>query len=199
MKDAFLDNDKVKGVNEALFKKKGHISTRSCQSPRYIIPRELETGVMPHLDDVPLTLVAKANRTRSRSSSQWSLSTTSHLILIEEAETTYRSRPQRPHGHIAERRGMRQLVITTHSSFVLNKLGVESDPVPSRFGDYAQSTDEQGRQDYFMRLPGHDTLRFNPGQARDSRGRSIGRIDRSRPPTKSDGKMPLEAGVDVIR
>src|SRR5690606_15304907 len=95
--------------------------------------------------------------------------------------------------------GSRQIFITTHSSFVLNKLGVESVLLFQR-GESLRLTDLEDKttQDYFMKVPGHDTLRLILAR------RSIlveGPSDElivQRAYERRHGRMPLEDGVDVI-
>lgn len=55
--------------------------------------------------------------------------------------------------------GSKQVFITTHSSFVANKLGLKiillENQNTMKFEDLSEST-----QDFFMKKPGYDTLRF---------------------------------------
>lgn len=200
MKDAFMDNAKVKGVNAALATKKGDISDKALSVSLDTSSRSgWEAGVMPHLDDVPLTLVGKGEQNAIKIKLAMESSADSHLILIEEAENHLSfSNLNALISHIAERRGSRQLVITTHSSFVLNKLGVESVVLFHRGSSIRLNALTSRTQDYFMRLPGHDTLRLILAQ------RSIlveGPSDElivQAAFKKQHGKMPLEAGIDVI-
>jgi putative ATP-dependent endonuclease of OLD family len=200
MKDAFMNHAKVKGVNEALAKKTGDISDKTLSVSLDTSSRaNWESGVMPHLDDVPLTLVGKGEQNAIKIKLAMESSADSHLILIEEAENHLSfSNLNELISHIAERRGARQLVITTHSSFVLNKLGVESVVLFHRGSAIRLKALTLGTQDYFMRLPGHDTLRLILAK------RSIlveGPSDElivQAAFKKQHGKMPLEAGVDVI-
>jgi AAA domain-containing protein/OLD-like protein/putative AbiEii toxin of type IV toxin-antitoxin system len=200
MKDSFLDDAKVKGVNAALALKKGDISDKALSVSLDTSSRSTwEAGVMPHLDEVPLTLVGKGEQNAIKIKLAMESSADSHLILIEEAENHLSfSNLNTLISHIAERRGRRQLVITTHSSFVLNKLGVESVVLFHRGNSIRLNALTKGTQDYFMRLPGHDTLRLILAK------RSIlveGPSDElivQAAFRKQHGKMPLDAGVDVI-
>ncbi len=55
----------------------------------------------------------------------------------------------------------RQIVVTTHSAFVLNKLGLHNLRLISRDGKTATLKDlTPETHDYFMKLPGFDTLRL---------------------------------------
>ena len=155
---------------------------------------------MPHLDDIPLPLVGKGEQNTVKIKLAMETSAKSHIILIEEAENhlSYASLNELI-GHIAANAGSRQIFITTHSSFVLNKLGVESVLLFQR-GDGVRLTDlkDPTTQDYFMKLPGHDTLRLILAK------RSIlveGPSDElivQRAYQRKHGRMPLEDGVDVI-
>jgi putative ATP-dependent endonuclease of OLD family len=200
MKDAFLDEEKVKGVNEALAQKKGHISNKTLSVSLDTSSRSgWETGVVPHLDDVPLTLVGKGEQNSVKIKLALESSAESHLVLIEEAENHLSfSNLNTLISDIAERRGNRQLLITTHSSFVLNKLGVESVILFERGSNMRLKDLTPETQEYFLRLPGHDTLRLILAS------RSIlveGPSDEliiQAAFYKTHKKMPLDAGIDVI-
>ncbi len=87
MKDAFRDDSKVKSVNEVLAKKKGEISDKTLSVSLDTSSRaSWETGVIPHLDDVPLPLVGKGEQNSVKIKLAMESSADSHLILIEEAE-----------------------------------------------------------------------------------------------------------------
>jgi putative ATP-dependent endonuclease of the OLD family len=201
MKDRFLEQTKVKLINESLSDKKGRISDKVISVSLDTSARSnWEAGIMPHLDDIPLPLVGKGEQNTVKIKLAMESSAKSHIILIEEVENhlSYANLNELI-GHISANAGTRQILITTHSSFVLNKLGVESVLLFQR-GDGIRLTDlkDKSTQDYFMKLPGHDTLRLILAK------RSIlveGPSDElivQRAYAKKHGRMPLEDGVDVI-
>ena len=200
MKDAFLDEEKVKGVNDALAEKKGRISNKSLKMSLDTSSRSSwEMGVMPHLDDIPLTLVGKGEQNSVKIKLALESSAESHIVLIEEAENHLSfSNLNRLISDISERRGNRQLLITTHSSFVLNKLGAESVILFERDRHMTLKELTPDTQEYFMRLPGHDTLRMILAT------RSIlveGPSDELIVQAafyKVHKKMPLDMGIDII-
>jgi putative ATP-dependent endonuclease of the OLD family len=200
MKDEFLDNPKVKGVNEALAKKKGEISDKALSLSLDASSRATwEAGVMPHLDDVPLPLVGKGEQNAIKIKLAMESSADSHLILIEEAENHLSfSNLNELISHIAARRGSRQLIITTHSSFVLNKLGVEAVVLFNQGKSIRLNALTSGTQDYFMRLPGHDTLRLILARRAILVEGPSDELIVQAAYVKHHGKMPLEDGVDVI-
>ena len=200
MKDAFLDEEKVKGVNDALAKKKGLISNKTLKVSLDSSSRSgWENGVMPHLDDVPLTLVGKGEQNSVKIKLALESSAESHLVLIEEAENHLSfSNLNTLISDIAERRGDRQLLITTHSSFVLNKLGVESVILFERGDNITLRDLTPDTQEYFMRLPGHDTLRLILASRSILVEGPSDELILQATFFKVHKKMPLDMGVDVI-
>lgn len=200
MKDAFLDEEKVKEINDALAKKKGRISNKTLSVSLDTSSRSgWETGVMPHLDDVPLTLVGKGEQNSVKIKLALESSAESHVVLIEEAENHLSfSNLNALISDIAERRGTRQLLITTHSSFVLNKLGVESVILFRRDDNMTLRDLARETQEYFMRLPGHDTLRLILANRSILVEGPSDELILQAAFKKVHGKMPLDAGIDVI-
>lgn len=201
MKDRFLEQPKVRTINDALAAKKGGISDKVISVSLDTSARaSWEAGIMPHLDDIPIPLVGKGEQNSVKIKLAMETSAKSHIVLIEEAENhlSYASLNELI-GYISASAGSRQVFITTHSSFVLNKLGVESLLLFQR-GNSIRLTDlkDKSTQDYFKKLRGHDTLRLILAR------RSIlveGPSDElivQRAYEKKHGKMPLEDGVDVI-
>jgi putative ATP-dependent endonuclease of OLD family len=200
MKDAFMDDSKVRGVNAALAKIAGEISDKTLSVSLDTSSRSTwEFGVMPHLDDVPLTLVGKGEQNTIKIKLAMESSSESHLILIEEPENHLSfSNLNKLIGHIAQRYGERQLITTTHSSFVLNKLGVESVVLFHRGLSFRLNKLPPDTQDYFMRLPGHDTLRLILAERAILVEGPSDELIVQAAYKKKYGKSPLEAGVDVI-
>lgn len=201
MKDRFLQEPRVRSVNAALASKGGAVSDKTITVALDTSARaSWEAGIMPHLDDIPLPLIGKGEQNAVKIKLALQASSRSHVVLIEEAENhlSYSSLNELI-GHISANSAGRQLFITTHSSFVLNKLGVNAVLLFQR-GNCLRLSDikEKSTQEYFKKLPGHDTLRLILAK------RSIlveGPSDELivlRAYRNKHGKSPLEDGVDVI-
>lgn len=200
MKDAFMDDAKVKVINDALAGKKGDITDKVLSIALDTSSRSSwEMGVMPQLDEIPITLVGKGEQNSVKIKLAMESSADSHLVLVEEAENhlSY-SNLNALIGHIAERRGERQLILTTHSSFVLNKLGVESVILFHRGRSITLRSLSPDTHDYFMRLPGHDTLRLILAQRAILVEGPSDELIVQAAYRRVHGRMPLEDGVDVI-
>ncbi|MEG3155139.1 ATP-dependent nuclease [Sphingomonas sp. RB1R13] len=201
MKHRFLEQPKVQTINDALATKKGKISDKVISLSLDTSARATwEAGIMPHLDDIPLPLVGKGEQNSVKIKLAMETSAKSHIMLIEEAENhlSYSSLNELI-GHIADNAGDRQILITTHSSFVLNKLGVETVLLFQRGKGVRLNELKDGTtRDYFMKLPGHDTLRLILSKRTILVEGPSDELIVQRAYQRKHGKMPLENGVDVI-
>ena len=200
MRDRFLDEAKVTAINADLATKKGSISNKILSVSLDTSSRTgWEAGVMPQLDDIPMTLVGKGEQSGVKIKLALEGSAESHLVLIEEAENHLsHTNLNALIEQIAKNRGERQLLITTHSSFVLNKLGIESVLLFGAGGNATLKQLTEGTQDYFLRLPGHDTLRLILAKRAILVEGPSDELIVQAAFKRRHGKMPLEAGVDVI-
>jgi len=200
MKDSFLGEERVKSINEGLAKKKGVISDKTLSVSLDTSSRSnWEMDIMLQLDDVPLTLVGKGEQNSVKIKLAMESSSECHLVLIEEPENHLSfSNLNTLITRLSERRGDRQLIITTHSSFVLNKLGVESVILFNRDASTGLKSLSSETQDYFMRLPGHDTLRLILAKRSILvEGPSDELIVQAAYKSRHN-VLPLDSGIDVI-
>lgn len=162
LREVFQSDKHVEKVNEELAKKKGEISDRTLSVALDMTARAgWETSVTPHLDSLPMAVVGKGEQTAVKIKLALEASEACHLLLIEEPET------HQSHGnlnrlieHVSSRSGDKQLIMTTHSSFVLNKLGIDAAIMFNGSAGIRLENLSPTTRDYFMKLPGHDTLRM---------------------------------------
>ena len=122
----------------------------------------------------------------------------SHL-LIEEAENHLSfSNLNVLIKHISDKRADRQVLITTHSSFVLNKLGLESVLLFANGKTLSLKSLREDTKDYFLKLPGYDTLRLILAERAILVEGPSDELIVQKAFLMKFGKMPLEMGVDVI-
>lgn len=121
-----------------------------------------ESALAPHLDRLPFHFSGSGEQSRLKILLALARRIeASHVILIEEPEN-HLSFPNLSAlvERIESRSVGRQVIIATHSSFVVNKLGLSqlmllSGEGIARIGDLPSET-----QDYFKKLAGYDTLRL---------------------------------------
>lgn len=162
MKDRFLTEKKVADINAFLAEKRGDVSDKTLSISLDTSSRaSWEAGIVPHLDDIPMPLVGKGEQNSVKIKLAMEESAECHLFLIEEAENHLSfSNLNVLIKHISDKRADRQLLITTHSSFVLNKLGLESVLLFANGKTLSLQSLKKDTKDYFLKLPGYDTLRL---------------------------------------
>ncbi len=200
MREVFQRDESVTAINKELAEKKGIVSDRALSVALDMTARSgWETSVTPHLDQLPLSLAGKGEQTAIKVKLALEANEKCDVLLIEEPENHQsHANLARLVKHLADRAADKQLIITTHSSFVLNKLGVDATMMFDgqhgvTLGDLPPDT-----RDYFIKLPGHDTLRMVLAK------RSIlveGPSDElivQKAYLQKHRKLPLEDGVEVI-
>jgi len=200
MKDRFLDDPKVRAVNKGLAAKKGNVSDKAITVSLDTSARaSWEAGIMPHLDEIPMTLVGKGEQSAVKIKLALDVADNSHVFLIEEAENHLSfSNLAALINHITTKRGDRQLLITTHSSYVMNKLGVDSVLMFMNGAATKLTALDSGTRDYFLKLPGYDTLRLVLSKRAILVEGPSDELIVQKAYHQRHGKMPLEDGVDVI-
>lgn len=200
MREKFLSQDGVIEINDALAEKKDIISDKMLSVAMDTTTRaSWETGVIPHLDEIPLTLVGKGEQSSIKIKLAVESQEQCQVLLMEEPENhlTY-ANLNRLVNHLATKAEGRQLILTTHSSFVLNKLGVDHMQMFS--GNKAITLNElpETTKNYFMKLAGYDTLRLIlAGRAILVEGPSDELVVQ-KAYFQDDGNLPIEDGIEVI-
>jgi putative ATP-dependent endonuclease of OLD family len=200
LRDKFLTDPHVASINTELGKKAGTVTEKTLSMALDMTARSgWEAGVMPHLDDIPLTLIGKGEQNAVKIKLAIEAVDACILFLIEEPENHLsHSNLNRLISHIEMAAKGKQLIITTHSSFVLNKLGIEN--ILMFNGKKAITLNQlpPSTEAYFKKLPGHDTLRMILAKKTILvEGPSDELVVQKAFLQKYD-KMPLDAGVEVI-
>lgn len=200
LREVFQNDASVARINEELAKQQGVVSDRELSVALDMTARSSwDTSVTPHLDDLPLTLVGKGEQTSVKVKLALEASEACEVLLIEEPETHQSpGNLNRLLAHIAERVGDKQVILTTHSSFVLNKLGIDATimfdgKAGVRLTDLPDSTKR-----YFTKLPGHDTLRMVLAKRTILVEGPSDELIVQRAYNQLHGTMPLEDQVEVI-
>ncbi len=116
---------------------------------------------MPHLNNIPLSLVGKGEQNSVKIKLAIEASSNTEIVLIEEPENHLtHANLGKLTSHLAEKCKNKQVVITTHSSFVMNKLGIESVIMFDGKKGVSLRSLPESTHSFFKRLPGHDTLRM---------------------------------------
>ncbi len=201
LRHGFTQEPGVKEIN-AYLEQQGNFATRKKLTVQMDMSNRASWGsaVIPHLDDLPFDCAGRGEQSRIQMRLAIAGAERSRLLLIEEPENHLsHSNLNMFMDDIRHDCAARQVIMTTHSPFVLNKLGIDNLRLISPSGQTATLAGLTSEtRDYFMKLPGYDTLRMILSR------RSIlveGPSDElivQRAYKAKHEKLPIENGVDVI-
>lgn len=201
LRHGFTQEPGVAAINEDLEKRGNPATTKKLTVQMDMSSRSSwDSAITPHLDDLPFDCAGKGEQCRVQMRLAIAGAEQSRVLLIEEPENHLsHSNLNMFMDDIRKDCAERQVIITTHSAFVLNKLGIDNLRLISHAAQTAALTKlTPDTKNYFMKLPGYDTLRLILSK------RSIlveGPSDElivQRAYKDKHGKLPLEDGVDVI-
>ena len=201
LRESFSGREAIATINARLSETNEELSDKTFSLSIDVSQRSSwESNLVPHLDDLPLQFVGHGAQNTLKILLALNRTVDAcHAVLVEEPENH-----QSPASlstlvrRIEERCQDKQVVTTTHSSFVLNKLGLDKLVLVSPHGTTRLSDLPTDTLDYFKKLSGYDTLRVVLADRiilveGPSDELVIQRAFRNR-----HGVLPLEAGVDVI-
>ena len=206
LKKIFGDNETIRKINEKL--KQEHNRGKNDNFGYISLGVDIgttniwEKALMVELDNLPLSCKGKGTQCmfKTRLALSDKQSTASDIILLEEPENHLSfSNLNRFIRTIEGKCSGKQILMTTHSSFVANKLGLDrlilmSDSGSMRMHELAKDTNE-----FFKKLPGYDTLRLILCKtAILVEGRSDELVIQRAYMDLHEGKLPIEDGRDVI-
>lgn len=200
MRDDFLEKEDVQRINEFLATKKGDITDKELSVSMDISSRSTwETSLTPHLDEIPFSFTGKGEQSSVKVKLAMEASDDAHVFLVEEPEN-HLSYPNvnRLLGKISEKGKEKQIIVATHSSFVLNKLGIENVFLFNRGKSMKLDSLQNSTRDYFLKLPGHDTLRLILSQKAILVEGPSDELIVQKAFIQKYGVNPLERSVDVI-
>ena len=201
LKEEFSQQDSIKGINEKLTNKKGAITEKDLAISIDISQKSnWEAHLVPHLNDLPFQFVGRGEQSAlkimlalERKGGE------SKVILIEEPENHLSfSSMNKLIGKIKDKCIGKQILITTHSAYVLNKLGLEylillQDCKTVKLTDLAPDT-----LNYFKKLPGYDTLRLVLAKKAILVEGPSDELVVQKAYLQKHKRLPIDDGVDVI-
>lgn len=202
MREHFSGNDSIEAINAKLEGSQHEVSDKKLSLSIDISQRtSWETSLVPHLDDLPFQYVGSGGQSILKILLALNQAAdSSHVILCEEPENH-----QSPGSlnvlvrKVAERCQGKQVLVTTHSSFVLNKLGLDKLVLLTPSGGLRLTDLPPDTLEYFKKLSGYDTLRIVLAERVILvEGPSDELIVQRAYRDAHGGKMPLEDNVDVI-
>ena len=202
LKEKFNDEAALKKINDKIAecdkisKKQVSVSVNTTEINAW------ENLLNTYIDDIPFTQIGQGEKSIIKTN--LALSTLKenidNVVLIEEPENHL------SHTNlngllktIEENNSNRQVIVTTHSSFVANKLGLQNLIFINKRNVSYFNQVEEDTQNYFKKLAGYETLRvILSNKSILVEGPSDELIVQKAYQKSHDNRLPIEDGIDVI-
>ncbi len=202
MKETFMGEPSIQAINEKINNNASLTGKEIKISVDLSTQNAWEMSLMTYLDEIPFHYIGKGEQSIIKTSLALShkKSQEANVILIEEPENHLsHSKLNELIKKISDTVMKKQIIISTHSSFVANKLGLDkliflNDYKSIRLNDLSPQT-----KNFFKKLSGYNTLRLILcKRAILVEGDSDELIVQKAYMLNHDGKLPIEDGVDII-
>jgi putative ATP-dependent endonuclease of OLD family len=202
MKEVFMAEEAIKTINSKI-KSCSRISDKNVSlSVELSSKNAWETSLTTYLDDIPFHFIGKGEQclVKTKLALGHKKSKEANLILLEEPENHLSfSKLNQLISNIKDFCENKQIIISTHNSFVANKLGLENlillhHNKTSKLKDLSSET-----QNFFKKLAGYNTLRLILcKKAILCEGDSDELIIQKAFYDSNRNKLPIEKEIDVI-
>ncbi len=202
MRDTFREDESIQTINSKV-KTHSTLTAKELElSVELVSKNAWESSLMTYFDDIPFHYIGKGEQCIIKTDLALShkKSKESNLLLIEEPENHLsHTKLNALINKIKIGNEDKQIIISTHSSFVANKLGLEHliflhDKQTTRLNQLSPDT-----QKFFEKIAGYDTLRLILSKkAILVEGDSDELVIQKAYKLQNNGKLPIEDEIDVI-
>jgi putative ATP-dependent endonuclease of OLD family len=202
MKDIFTLEEAIKNINKKI-QVDSKITDKKVQlSVELSTKSAWENSLVTYIDDIPFHYLGKGEQSlvKTKLALSHKKATEANVLLVEEPENHLsHSRLNRLIHSLKNDSEGKQIIISTHSSFVANKLGLDSlilmhDLKTTKLKDLDKETYE-----FFQKLSGYDTLRLLLAKkAILVEGDSDELIVQKTFMKKNKNRLPIENEIDII-
>jgi len=202
MRDVFMEDESIQIINAKVKTHSTLTAKELALSVELVSKNAWESSLMTYFDDIPFHYVGKGEQCIIKTDLALShkKSKESNLLLIEEPENHLsHTKLNALINKIKSGNEDKQIIISTHSSFVANKLGLEHliflhDKQTTRLNQLSSDT-----QKFFEKIAGYDTLRLILcKKAILVEGDSDELVIQKAYMLQNNGKLPIEDEIDVI-
>jgi len=202
MKDSFIGHKSIKVINDKI-KEASKISDKKVElSVELTSKNAWENSLVTCIDDIPFHNIGKGEQclVKTKLALNHRKAKEASIILFEEPENHLsHTKLNQLIKDVIQDNYDKQILISTHSSFVANKLGLENlillnDRKTVRLNNLPEDTFQ-----FFRKLAGYDTLRLILSRkAILVEGDSDELIVQKAYSVNNGGRLPIEDGIDVI-
>lgn len=200
MKDTFIDDDSIKAINTRISNESSIVNGTVSLTVDLGTKNAWESSLVTQLNDVPFGYIGKGAQCVMKTELALTHKSAQHaqIVLLEEPESHLSfSKLNQLIKAIEQKYGDKQIIISTHSSFVANKLGLEN--LLLLDNRRIVRVTELSSADFFKKISGYDTLRMILcKKAILVEGDSDELVVQKAYMTKNNNRLPIEDQIDVI-
>ena len=200
MKDTFIEDPSIQSINKRIQKESSLINGAVSLSVDLGTKNAWENSLVTQLNDIPFGYIGKGAQCiiKTELALSHKKAQNAQIILLEEPESHLSfSKLNELISSIRKKYDGKQIIISTHSSFVANKLGL--DHLLLLENHKVTKITELASADFFRKIAGYDTLRMLLcKKAILVEGDSDELIIQKAYMNLHNGKLPIEDGIDVI-
>lgn len=204
MQDFFSIDKSIQNINEEIKKlsKKSEHDKVVKLSVDLTSKNVWENSVLTYVENVPFQYIGKGEQSivKTKIALEHNKAKEANVILIEEPENHLsHSKLNQLIYDIKDKCTNKQIIISTHSSFVANKLGLESLILLHNQETVRLNDLEPDTINYFEKISGYDTLRLILSKSAIlCEGDSDELIIQKAFMKANNEKLPIQCGIDVI-
>ncbi len=202
MRESFMQDQSVQDINQKIQAAATITDKKIGLSVELLSKNAWESSLITYLDEIPFHYIGKGEQCiiKTRLALSDKKAKNASIIMMEEPENHLtHSRLNKLLNIIKTECQDRQVVISTHSSFVANKLDLSNLICLSSGNKLKLTQINEKTRLFFEKLPGYDTLRLVLSRkAILVEGASDELVIQKAYMKAHDGRLPIEDGIDVI-
>lgn len=200
MKDSFIGDDSIKTINERISRESSIVDGAVSLTVDLGTKNAWENSLVTQLNDVPFGYIGKGAQCvmKTELALTHKSAQNAQIVLLEEPESHLSfSKLNQLIKAIEEKYEDKQIIISTHSSFVANKLGLDN--LLLLENHKVIKITELPSADFFKRISGYDTLRLILcKKAILVEGDSDELVVQKAYKSQNNKRLPIEDQIDVI-
>lgn len=201
LKQSFSSDENITKINQQLSNLDKDITDKNMNISVDISSKSSwDMALSLYLDEIPFNFMGKGEQNSIKAKLSLKTKTDKYkVILIEEPETNQSySNMNKLINFITKNCSEKQIFISTHSSYVLNKSGIDKAIFINQGNVLKLNELTKDTYEYFKILPGYDTLRLILSKKSFLVEGPSDELIIQAAYKKKYGKLPIEDGIDVI-
>lgn len=202
MKEHFMDDSSIKAINEKITTASKVTEKTVSISVELSSKNAWENSLTTYLGDIPFHYIGKGEQSviKTNLALAHNKAKEANVILLEEPENHLsHSKLNELINSVKSSCAQKQIIVTTHSSFVANKLGLDSLILLNNRKAAKMDNLSEPTKSFFEKIQGYDTLRLILcDKAILVEGDSDELVIQKAYMSMNNGRLPIEDRIDVI-